>query len=331
MPAAGELPLPPFELASRVGSLEDYDDPTAVYEIFGKAIKDDIVAGLPKGYSLEGRRILDFGCGAGRTLRHFITEDVGAELWGCDIDGPSIEWLKGNLVPPLNVFLNGEVPPLDQADGKFDLIYCVSVFSHLTRHWAEWLLELHRLLKPDGLLLATVMGRGLSESIAHEDWDEDRVGMMVLAPGQAWSAGGPMVFHSPWWLRAHWGRAFDIVSLGESGFAVPDPDNGQGLVVMRRKDVQLRPEDLRRVADDPREAGALDHNVDRLMGELEALRPQLSDLSDSLAAERAQAEPQVVPTPQSPRRSLRNASAWRALISRRGAAPGSRGSDPPPS
>jgi SAM-dependent methyltransferase len=327
--AAGQLPVPPFELASRVGSLEDYDDPTAVYEIFGKAIKDDLVAGLPEGYSLDGRCILDFGCGAGRTLRHFVAEETGAELWGCDIDVDSVEWLKGNLVPPLNVFRNGEEPPIDQPDGKFDLIYCVSVFSHLTRHWADWLLELHRLLKPDGLLLATVMGRGFSQSIAQEEWDEDRVGMMVLAPGQAWSAGGPMVFHSPWWLRAHWGRVFDIVSLGEAGFAVPDPDNGQGLVVMRRKDVRLTPDDLRRVSDDPREAAALDHNVDRLMGELEILRPQLAEAGEALAARQTLGD--LPATPQSPRRSLRIASAWRALMSRSGAEPGSRGSDPPPS
>jgi SAM-dependent methyltransferase len=310
--SAEQLPVPPFDLASRVGSLAEYDDPDAVYEIFGKAIKDDLVAGLPEGYSMAGRRILDFGCGAGRTLRHFITENTDAELWGCDIDVPSVEWLRQNLAPPLNVFLNGDAPPLDQPDGKFDLIYCVSVFSHLTRHWAEWLLELHRLLKPDGLLLATVMGRGFSESIAQEQWDADRVGMMVLAPGQAWSAGGPMVFHSPWWIRAHWGRAFDIVSLGESGFAVPDPDNGQGLVVMRRKQVQLTPDDLRRISDDPREAVALDHNVDRLMGELETLRPHLASVSDALTAK----EVELGAGSQSPPRSSRIASAWRALKSK---------------
>jgi hypothetical protein len=138
-----------------------------------------------------------------------------------------------------------------------------------------------------------------------------------------------MVFHSPWWLRAHWGRVFDIVSLGEAGFAVPDPDNGQGLVVMRRKDVRLTPDDLRRVSDDPREAAALDHNVDRLMGELEILRPQLAEAGEALAARQTLGD--LPATPQSPRRSLRIASAWRALMSRSGAEPGSRGSDPPPS
>lgn len=272
---AGELPVPPFELASRVGCLEAADDPTALYESIGVGTKAHLLAGLPDGYSLDGRCVLDFGCGAGRTLRHFVAEDSGAELWGCDIDVPSIEWLEQNMSPPLHVFANAEVPPLDQPDGKFDLIFCVSVFTHLTRHWSEWLLEMHRVLKPGGLLLATYMGRGFSEEIAKEPWDEDRVGMMVLAPGQSWDKGGPMVFHSPWWLRQHWGRAFDLLSLTEAGFAHPDPDQGQGLAVLRRKEVELTPADLQRLSDDPREAPALAHNVDRLMGELEALRPLL--------------------------------------------------------
>ena len=134
----GEIPVPPFELASRVGTLEGSEDPTAVYEYLGREIKKDLLAGLPEGYSLEGRRVLDFGCGAGRTLRHFVNDDMGAEYWGCDIDVPSIEWLEENLSPPFNVFANAEVPPLDQPDGNFDVIFCVSVFTHLTRHWSEY-------------------------------------------------------------------------------------------------------------------------------------------------------------------------------------------------
>jgi SAM-dependent methyltransferase len=268
---AGQLPVPPFELASRVGCLEGAEDPTALYEAIGEGTKRDLLAGVPDGYSLEGRTLLDFGCGAGRSLRHFIGDGTGAELWGCDIDVPSIEWLEQNL-PSINAFPNAEVPPLDQPDGKFDLIYCVSVFTHLTRHWSEWLLDLHRLLKPGGLLLATYMGRGFSQEIAGEEWDEDRVGMMVLAPGQSWDLGGPMVFHSPWWLHAHWGRAFEILSLTEAGFAHPNPDYGQGLAVMRRREVELTPADLEAISDDPREAPALAHNVDRLMAELEHLR-----------------------------------------------------------
>jgi cyclopropane fatty-acyl-phospholipid synthase-like methyltransferase len=43
-------------------------------------------------------------------------------------------------------------------DGYFDLVYAISVFTHITHEWSAWLLELHRILKPEGLLLATFCG-----------------------------------------------------------------------------------------------------------------------------------------------------------------------------
>lgn len=268
-----DLPYPPYELATRVGTLDDADDPWAFYDWLGAATRAGVEAALPPGWDMTGKRVLDFGCGAGRTLRRFVADEVDAELCGCDIDAASIEWLQEHLSPPLEVFRNDELPPLPQPDASFDLVYCVSVFTHLTRSWSAWLLELHRILKPDGLLVATFMGEGQSMVIANEEWDEDRVGMLVLAPGQSWDRGGPMVLHSPWWIRAHWGRLFEIVSLEPHGFA-SEPGTGHGTVTMRRRDVRLTPADLERPEPgEPREAIALAHNVDRLVRELEHYRP----------------------------------------------------------
>ncbi len=41
---------------------------------------------------------MDFWCGAGRVLRHFLAEAEQAELWGYDIAGP-IAWLQNALCP----------------------------------------------------------------------------------------------------------------------------------------------------------------------------------------------------------------------------------------
>ena len=41
----------------------------------------------------------------------------------------------------------------------------------------------------------------------------DDIGMLVIKYGNPWSFGGPTVMHSPWWVRAHWGRAFEIERL----------------------------------------------------------------------------------------------------------------------
>lgn len=270
-----ELPLPPYELATRVGSLEGAPDPWAHYEAIGRASRDDLLAALPEGFSLEGKRILDFGCGAGRTLRHFLAAGDPGEFWGCDIDAASIAWLQGALSPPLHPFVNAELPPLGQPDQSFDLIYCVSVFTHLTASWSAWLLELHRLLRPGGLLVATFMGEGQSRVVTGERWDEDRVGMLILHPGQSWEAGGPMVLHSPWWIREHWGRLFEVLSLTPHGFPGVPPGEGHGVATMRRRDVSVTPAELEVPSADPREAKALAHNVGHLVREVEGLRAAL--------------------------------------------------------
>jgi SAM-dependent methyltransferase len=269
-PSAEGLPMPPLEIASRSGSLQhDNRDPSELYEAVGSTARRELMAAIPPGFDIRGRRILDFGCGAGRVLRHFIREGPGAEYWGCDINEESIEWLTANLSPPLHVFVNEELPPLPQPDASFDLIYCVSVFTHLDRSWSQWMVELHRVLAPDGLLLATFLGEGRWGDFAEEPWDEDRVGMMTLRAGQSWELGGPMVFHSPWWIREHWGRLFDVVDLRPAGFAASEPGGDHGLAVLRRRDVQVRPADLELPGEDPRETIALSHNIDRLIGELE--------------------------------------------------------------
>lgn len=64
---AGAIPLPPLELADRVGRGDAFDE-------VGRATRLEIVKRLPANWSFAEKRILDFGCGAGRTLRHFVSE-----------------------------------------------------------------------------------------------------------------------------------------------------------------------------------------------------------------------------------------------------------------
>jgi hypothetical protein len=126
--------------------------------------------------------------------------------------------------------------------------------THLTDSSLPWLLELHKLLKPDGLLIATYMGRFNGEVFTHEPWDEARIGMNVLRPDQGWDDGGPVVLMSDWWVHAHWGRAFEIVSLTPQG-------HGQTWVLLRKRDVEVAVSDLESPADDAREYVALKHNL----------------------------------------------------------------------
>jgi SAM-dependent methyltransferase len=258
-------PYPPFELANRVLSLEGFDDPLAVYDNMGAETKAALLDLLPDGWSFEDKRVLDFGCGAGRTLRHFLVEAETAELWGADIDALSIAWLDENLSPPLHTLHCAPAPPLGLEGGSFDLIWAISVFTHLTDQSLAWLVELHRLLGPGGLLMASYTGRWSSELLAGEPWDEDRVGMNVLHHDQGWDQGGPMVLMSDWWVREHWGRAFEFL-------AVEPQVHGQTWALLRRRDVELSAEELAEPSGDPREYAALRHNVEQLQREQQSVR-----------------------------------------------------------
>lgn len=277
MTPPARIPLPPPRLVWRVGCPRNERRLMEEYDRRGRAVKEALLALLPPGWTFAGKRVLDFGCGAGRVLRHFVGEAEagagGAEIWGCDTHEPSVRWVEANLCPPLRVALTGTAPPLPWAGGTFDLVWAVAVFTHLTDSWAAWLLELHRVLAPGGLLVATFIGEGASEgTLLGERWDENRVGMNVLCCGRDWDAGGPLALHSPWWVREHWGRAFDVLDVRPSGFA-GSAGSGQGVAVLRRRDVALTVEDLERWApDERRELEALRHNRAQLARELEALR-----------------------------------------------------------
>jgi SAM-dependent methyltransferase len=248
------------------------EDEEATYQAIGAMAKEEILGLLPSGWSFSGKRLLDFGCGAGRVLRHFYEESRTASVAGCDIDAPSIEWIALNL-PWLDAFVVDEAPPIPRPDGSYDLIWAISVFTHLTDEWAAWLVDLHRVLAQDGMLIATFLGSGMSEDIAGEPWDEDRTGMNVLRHGADWDVGGPLVLHSPWWIRGHWGRAFDIVELRPSGFGSrTDRSRSHGVVVLRRKPVRVSVADLKELEDDPREIAALQHNIEQLQQESLAFR-----------------------------------------------------------
>jgi SAM-dependent methyltransferase len=261
-----DLPLPPAKLAARVG-VPDHEDVLASYLSLGADAREVILQTLPGDWKPDGKRVLDFGAGAGKVLRHLIDDWSAAELNGCDIDRASIEWLEANMSPPVHAFVNGEAPPLDSPEGRFDLVLAMSVFTHLTDHSLAWLAELHRVLSEDGLLIASFLGKEAYEVYAGEGWDEDRIGMNVLHYGQSWDLGGPTVFHSPWWLREHWGRAFEIVSLRD-GRARGD----HGIVLLRRKPGTVTAEELDEPSDDPREVGALRFQVRQLFDEVGPLR-----------------------------------------------------------
>jgi len=112
------------------------------------------------------QNVLDFGCGCGRVLRYFVGRGQ-MQMHGTDYNPLPIAWCRENLAPA-RFELNQLAPPLPYPAQTFDLIYALSVFTHLDEPLQEaWLDELRRVCKPGGHILFTLHGAsylgGLSE------------------------------------------------------------------------------------------------------------------------------------------------------------------------
>jgi SAM-dependent methyltransferase len=240
--------MPPLELVARVG-VADGVDPLRFYLEEGARLRGLLDELLPPDWSWENKRVLDFGCGSARVLRHFAAEATRGEFIGSDIDEPTIAWAQGHLSPPFQFIRNELAPPLVLDTASLDLIMAMSVFTHIDEGWAAWLGEMHRLLAPDGLLLASFLGEGMWEALVEQPYSEDAVGMAVL---RAWDHPYAWVFHSEWWLREHWGRGFEVLRVKRpERSAAGGPEITHSYILLRKRDVQLEASLFERL--DPRE------------------------------------------------------------------------------
>ena len=275
---SGAVPTPTPELAARLGSaVEDY-------EKVGREHRMHLGFALPPEWTFEGRRVLDFGCGTGRTLATFVQDGVQADLVGCDIHADSIAWASSRLSPPCSFFVCEDGAPLPLPDHHFDLVYAMSVFTHITGQWSHWLSELHRVMRPDAMAVITVLGPAMAPSIIGSAWD-DRIGMACVNLHRGWDVGGPDVLLAEWWVREHWGRAFEILHFDRC-----EPSHGAGhdFAVMRPRHVPVTAELLEAVElDDPRELASAVCNLEILSSQQRALGQQLREAQNArLGAER---------------------------------------------
>lgn len=221
--------FPPDELAKRVSGTVAEE-----FEAQGQEIRDCIVRCLPETFNFAHKRVLDFGCGTGRVLRHFQTEASEGEFWGCDIHAPSISWLSENL-PNCHVFQNQDIAELPIESNYFDLIYVISVFTHLTASWQAWLAELRRVLRPGGILLNTFHNRVAYESTTGQPFEERTTGMLIRHPHRNWDEGGAMVYHSNWWIQEHWGEFFNVEFVSREALL-----GWQSLAVLSKPEASIR-------------------------------------------------------------------------------------------
>lgn len=166
-------PIPPFELR-RITAKRSVTD----YVESGKRIADTLVEGLKVAHKEidKVQSILDFGCGAGRQIQYFYDYNL-TKIYGCDPNAEHIKWLSRSY-PLADFHVSQFTLPLPFESDTFDLIYSVSVFTHLSENAQfAWLEELKRVLRPNQIALLTTLGehaakRHDSEKLGRRDPSE---------------------------------------------------------------------------------------------------------------------------------------------------------------
>jgi SAM-dependent methyltransferase len=103
------------------------------------------------------RRMLDFGCGPGRLLRH-IGRLPSVEIHATDRDARAVQWVQRHLRFARSA-VNGALPPLSFPDEHFDMVYALSIFTHMDAPaQRRWLAEIHRILRRGGVFYFTTHG-----------------------------------------------------------------------------------------------------------------------------------------------------------------------------
>ena len=216
-------PLPPRRLMVRVAGTGDAD----WFLRGGRAGYDAIAAHVPLA---ELESVLDFGCGCGRVTRWW--GDFDGQVAGSDVSVPAVDWCRANI--PFGRFeQNALTPPLVFDDESFDLVYALSVFTHLTAELQlAWRDELRRVLRPGGLLLVTTHGRSYVPRLGEDERRSFERGELVVRWGDVAGTNLCSAYHPEPYLRDTFAQGFAFLELEAEG-ARGNPT--QDLVLLRKE------------------------------------------------------------------------------------------------
>lgn len=165
-----------------------------------------------KHIDLKNKKILDWGCGPARVIRHLPDVfDENCTFYGTDYNPKTIAWCTENI-PTASFSNNGINPPLTYENDFFDLIYGISIFTHLSENnHSAWFTELMRVSKKGAVLLLTTQGEAFKEKLTEAEKTKfDRGELLtrgkVLEGHRVYSA-----FHPPSYIRNLFEAQTDIL------------------------------------------------------------------------------------------------------------------------
>ncbi|OZV69851.1 class I SAM-dependent methyltransferase [Winogradskyella aurantia] len=171
-----EVVLPPDYLMYESFQL-DYD------KYFNGGYKNAkwIVGYLKKYITLQDLNILDWGCGPGRVIRHMPKIiNNGCRFYGTDYNEKSINWCKSHLTK-IDFNKNSLKAQLPYENNVMDIIYGISIFTHLSDEMHhDWFKELHRILKPGGIMFLTTHGDNFKVKLDKAELKQYNQGQVVV-------------------------------------------------------------------------------------------------------------------------------------------------------
>lgn len=119
-----------------------------------------------------GKKVLDLGCNTGYGT-HIISQMCN-KTWGVDVSEKAVNIARQNYVSENIDFRVIDGKKLPFADNNFDLVVSFQVLEHIVAH-EDYLLEVKRVLVPDGKVIFTTPNRAIRLYPGMEPWNEFHV------------------------------------------------------------------------------------------------------------------------------------------------------------
>jgi SAM-dependent methyltransferase len=216
------FPLPPPEVVHLTAGLYGYLD--HFYDTGRQAARclRDIATRHQVGLTEVGS-LLDFGCGCGRVLRHWRRFEQ-ISLAGSDYNPCLVDWAQQNL-PFASYRTNGLTPGLDFEDEAFDLLYAISVFTHLPEPLQfGWMAELGRVLKPGAHMILTLHGKSRLPELTPTEVERFNEGALIVHETSLAGSNLCNAYHPESYVRNILARDFELLAFLEHGAPFANQD-----------------------------------------------------------------------------------------------------------
>lgn len=141
-----------------------------------------------EGMALEGRTLLDIGCGTGGITLYLLERHGLARVTGFDVEGPVIEAARQRAaargLSQKAGFIQAPPGPLPFPDASFDIVFSKDALLHVPDKDALFA-EIFRVLKPGGVFAAS------NWMIAHDGEPSADMKAYIAAEGLSFAMASP--------------------------------------------------------------------------------------------------------------------------------------------